>query len=226
MLARGIGDAKSSLGVAQDEIDNLLDLRNSGPGIFCLSRAIQERTIGFEKDFTKGSADRVDSLSANPATFQADDVQSAENSMVTGRHAIRNDVCVDAGDATNHSSTANAAVLLDRGKTAEDNALADFDMARKSCVVGKIGIIPDDTIVTDVTVCHEVAIVADTGHAATTATSAAHRDAFANDTVRTDDQACFVEVIVPYLTFSAQNGLRMYHGPRADLRAAGDDNMG
>jgi tagatose-1,6-bisphosphate aldolase non-catalytic subunit AgaZ/GatZ len=196
-----------------------LDLGNPGPSFSGPASAIQERSFRFEKDATKRGAKRVNSLSVNASTFQADNVQSPENGMVTGRHAVRNYVGVHSGNSTDHRSASDPAILLNRRKAAQYHALADMDMACQRCAVGKIGVVLDYTVVTDVAVCHEVSVVADSCYAAAAAASATHRNALANDAVRADYQTSIIIVVTPNLSFAAQNCLWVHDSSGADLRA-------
>src|SRR5258706_5044445 len=67
---------------------------------------------------------------------------------------------------------------------------------------------------------HEVAIVAHGGCAAPSATTAAHRNTFTNDTIASYDESALSIVIIPNLTFSTQHRLCVNDCPRADLGVA------
>src|SRR5579864_6007087 len=145
--------------------------------------------------------------------------------MVTGRHAVRNNVGIHAGYPADHRSAPNPAILLNSRQTAQYHALPHMHMACERCVVGKIGVVLDDAIVTDVAVGHEVAVIPDASYSSTATAADAHRYAFAYGTIRTYGQASIAKIVISNLALAAENRLRMHDGPCADLCAAGHHHV-
>ena len=162
----------------------------------------------------------MDGFARQAAALEADQVEAGELGMIAERHAVGNDVGVDAGDAADHRALADAAELLNGGEAAENHALADMDMSGERGIVGECDVVFDEAVVADMAAGHEVAVVADGGDAAAAAAAAVHGHAFADDAVAADDETGFGEIVLADLAFAAEHGLRMDDSAGADLGMA------
>ena len=86
--------------------------------------------------------------------------------MQAERHAIGNDIAIDAGKPAHQRDLADAAELLRRRQAADDHAVADLHMAAQLHGVGEGDVIADDAVVADMAGRHQIVPVADRGHAA------------------------------------------------------------
>ena len=97
----------------------------------------------------------------NAAPLQADDVEAREIGAIAERHAVGDQIVLEARHAADEGVMADAGVLNDGCAAADDREIADVAMAREHDVVGKDHPIADVAIVADVAVREECAAVAD-----------------------------------------------------------------
>src|SRR6185295_9921666 len=164
-------------------------------------------------------------LAIEPATLQADEIETRQFDMITERHAIRNNVAIDARDPADHRTFADSTMLLDCNQAAQYDALANLDVPCQGGAVGKCHIIGDVAVVSDMTVGHEVAIVADLRRAAAGAAAATYRHRLPHHAVRTDHELGLRKLIGANLSLPTQNGLRMDDRAIANSCVAADHDV-
>jgi hypothetical protein len=209
----------------QNEIDDLLHLGDVAPGLARLPRPSRDRSLRLVEDGAEGRTQGMDVGARYAAALQADEVEPGQLGVRADGNAVGNDVRVAAGNTAEHRTAPDAAELLHRREPAQNDAVADIDMAAQLGAVGESHIIPDPAIVADVAVGHEEAARPDFGDAVALGAAQAEGNAFADHGVLADDKARACRIVAADLRFAAQHGIGMNNATRADHRAAHDDRM-
>ena len=97
------------------------------------------------------------------AALHADDIDGANlGGIAVGDHE-RRDVLDNLGTTPGDNVIADAAELMHRSESADDDVISHSDVSRQGAVVGKDAVIADHAIVGDVRVGEEVSVTADDG---------------------------------------------------------------
>src|SRR5579871_1454900 len=167
----------------------------------------------------------MDCLSRKSAALEPDKIKPRQLHMIAERHSIGDHVSIYAGDATDHCPLANASVLLNGRKAAEDHALANMYMSRKRRAVGEGHVVINVAVMPDMAIRHEIPIVADSGDPAACAAAAIHSHRFPDDAVCTDRQLGLRKIIFPDLPFASQHRLRVDDRSITNAGPATDHDM-
>ena len=142
------------------------------------------------------------------APLEADDIEPGERGAVAERHAERNEVVLDAGEAADKGVRADADELMRRRSAAHDREVADLAMAREHHVVGQDDALAETAVVGDMGVGEEHAARADDRLRSAALRARVHRHAFADQAILADDEADRLAAILEVLRLVADRGER------------------
>ncbi|MEE3092454.1 MAG: hypothetical protein VX326_09295 [Pseudomonadota bacterium] len=158
MPLRGLANTVPACGFQEFKYLRCLIIpRKGGTGRF---KPLAEYTIPPEERAIK-AAERRDTLFAESAATEADDIDSREACTVADGDSKRNDIAVHSRLRRNHRMVTDTAPLLHRGKAAHHHMVPDPRMASKRCVVRKDGVIADNAVMRDMRRDKEKAVIAD-----------------------------------------------------------------
>src|SRR6202167_3269271 len=157
------------------------------------------------------------------AAAQPNNGQSAQIFAVG--HGEGNDIGPDWAHSTDHDAFPHATELMDSSETAEKCAVTNRDMTAERYVVRKRHLIADPAIVRDVASDHEKAALAHAGHPAAVFRTGIHCRAFADITVRPDNQARGAAAIMHRLRWRPERSERVDDRAFTDRCDAGDMNV-
>src|SRR5262245_47428212 len=173
-----------------------------------------------------GSPHAVDIVAGEAAPAHADHVQAMEHSALTNREAERNDVSCRGAHAGNHGAFADADELVNRGHTAEHDAILERHMAAKYSVVGEDDVVAELAVMPNMRAHHEEAAVADRRHAAAFLGTAIHGDVLADVAARANDKLRRPAAVFDRLWRCAERGEGVDRAVRPNGCMAGHVHMG
>ena len=125
------------------------------------TRSFKRALVGEQQAI--GAAQVVDLLAREAAPAQPDDVEAREMGAVADRHAVRDDVVLDARHAADEGVLADAHELVHGRRRRRGWRSRRSAMAGEHHVVGADDVVADLAVVRDVRVDEEQAVVADDG---------------------------------------------------------------
>ena len=90
----------------------------------------------------------MDRFVRKPAPLEADEIESGERGAVAQRHAERDEVMLEPGEAADEGVRADADELVRRRAAADDGEIADLHVAGEHHVVGQDDALADSAVVT------------------------------------------------------------------------------
>src|ERR1700681_3846581 len=99
-------------------------------------------------------------MCGRPPPLQPDQIEPLEPGAIPPNKSIGNDVVRDPGHATDKGISPDSAKLLNRGETANIDAVTHGDMAAQRDAVRECHVIADVAIMGDMAVSHEITAVA------------------------------------------------------------------
>src|SRR3954470_12714190 len=120
------------------------------------------------------------------APLHADQVEAFEHRILAVDQPIRDDVVAHAADTANHHIGADAGELMHCGQAADIDGVTDLAMAaerRRGC---EDHVVADHAVMPDMTVVHEIAVVADARQAPALDGADIHGRTFADGAARAD----------------------------------------
>ena len=195
---------KSMISIAAGESANSasarFDILAHRPG------AVEDRPVGL--------AQRVDLGARHAGTLHADDVEPAQELARFPTHGVGNDVADDRRAPPRKAWWPMRHELVHGAEAADDDEIADLDMAAQRRHVGEGDIVADDAVMGDMRIGEEIAIVADRRLAAAGVGAGMHGDAFADRAVVADHQRRAAALVPGVLRRAAE------HRHRIDLAVA------
>ena len=113
--------------------------------------------------------------------LEGDDVDASWSGGEPFCEHVRGDVLQDTGQTADEAVASNRGKVVDRDATAERRVVFDSDVAAEHDVVGGDHAIFYDAIVSDMGVCHEVALATDAGDPEILFGAPVHGHAFSED---------------------------------------------
>ena len=178
----------------------------------------------FAKYLAMEEAHFVDRFAIETAAPHAHTVDAVAEAAI-GIRQERGRVARHQGRPANHGVLTDATELLNHRGSSEDRTVTDGDMTGQQHTAGHDDVIFNHTIVRNVRVGHEHAIVTDLGDG-TFGRSPVNGHAFANDGPIADATKTFGPVVTEILWGSANAGERMNHAPAPDVCVSLDVRVG
>src|SRR5471032_2562001 len=145
----------------------------------------QSRTV----DQLVGGADAVDLLARKAAAFQALDIDAMRLRRIAVQEHERRHILRQAGAHADESMRADLAELVHIRKTAHDDPVADFHMARQLRVVRENRVAADQTVMRQMHVGRNPVVIAQARHTAALHRASIERAEFADGVAVADFQA-------------------------------------
>src|SRR5450756_914187 len=144
-------------------VDEVKDFRNRGVVTRKMPDLVQ--TLGKHaravKQLLIKRSYRRKALTGELAAFHADDVEARQCRIRAARKRKRDHVAAHPGKRTDHHLRPHPAELMHRRQAADENMIADLDMAAERGRGRKDDVVADDAVVADMAAIHEITAIAD-----------------------------------------------------------------
>src|SRR5450830_71069 len=145
----------------------------------------ESRTV----DQLVGGADAVDLFARKTAAFQAFDIDAMRLRRIAVQEYERRHILRQAGAHADESMRADLAELVHFRKTAHDDPVADFHVARQLRVVRENRVIADQAVMRQMHIRRDPVVIAQAGHTAALRRAGIKRAEFADGVAVADFQA-------------------------------------
>src|SRR5471032_2613903 len=138
----------------------------------------------------------MDRVFTETATAHAFEVHAASLGRVAKHSDVGGNVLADGGAHAGKAVGADMAVLVNQGEAGQDRPVFNVHMTRQRSVIDQDAVVANDTVVTNVRVSHDQVVVAKGGLRTILHGATMNRDAFTDDVVITNDQACLFTFVL------------------------------
>ena len=164
-------------------------------------------------------------LTVEAEALHADDVEAGEARTITERHAVRDDIVFDTGEATDKRMVPDAGELVDASAAADDDKVANGTMSGQHDVVGEHDVVADMAIVAHMAAGEKGAVITNAGDVPAAGRAGVHGHTFADRTIGADRQRNVLALVFQILRFVAERCERKRARVFTDRGAPGDGDM-